>query len=96
MLKDETLKRNLTMDKKQKPDFETRKAHISEAASDLLHEGKKLVNDLYEDGLHHVHDAKDSVQEYSDELSEKVKRNPIGSVLIAAGIGFLLSSILRK
>lgn len=81
---------------RKKSNFESSKAHVSEAASDLLHEGKKLVNDLYEDGMHHVQDAKDSVQEYSEELSEKVRRNPIGSVLIAAGIGFVLSSILRK
>jgi ElaB/YqjD/DUF883 family membrane-anchored ribosome-binding protein len=84
------------MDDRKKSNYETTKAHVSDAASELLHESKKLVNDLYEDGMQHVHEAQESVKEYSDELSKRVRRNPLGSILIAAGIGFLLSSILRK
>lgn len=76
--------------------FETPKAHISEAASDLMHEGKKLVNDLYEDGLDKVGEAQKCAQEYSKELTQKIHKNPLGAILIAAGVGFLLSSLLRK
>ena len=84
------------MDDTKKPNYETRKNHMSDAASDLLHEGKKLVNDIYEDGRHRVHEAKDTVIGYSDDLSEKIRKNPMSSVLIAAGVGFMLSIILRK
>lgn len=71
-------------------------AHVSEAATELLNESKKLVNELYEDGCHKVCEAQDSVKEYSDELVKKVKENPLASILIAGGVGFLLSALLRK
>ena len=40
--------------------------------------------------------AEDSVKKYSDDLLKKVQENPLTSVLIAGGIGFLLSKILNK
>ncbi|MCC5793058.1 MAG: DUF883 family protein [Legionellaceae bacterium] len=72
------------------------KANVSAAASDLLQEGKKKAHELYEDVTHKVSDAEDSVKEYSDELVKKVRENPVASVLIAGGIGFLISSLLKK
>ncbi len=72
------------------------RAHVAEAASELLNESMKLAHELYEDGLNKVGDAQGSAKEYSDELLQKVKENPLASVLIAGGIGFLLSSFFRK
>ena len=72
------------------------RSHVAEAATELLNEGKKLAGELYEDGLHKVNNAELNVKEYSDELLKKVKENPLTSVLIAGGIGFLLSALLRK
>jgi ElaB/YqjD/DUF883 family membrane-anchored ribosome-binding protein len=72
------------------------RAHIKAAASELLHEGKKIANELYEGGLNRVNDAQDTAKEYSDELVKKVKTNPLTSLLIAGGIGFLLSTLLKK
>ncbi|GGI87050.1 DUF883 family protein [Legionella impletisoli] len=74
----------------------TEKAHVAEAANALLHESKKYAHELYEEGVNKVNDAQQQAKEYSDELAEKVKKNPMTSVLIAAGVGFLLSSLLRK
>jgi len=71
-------------------------SQTSEAASDLLKDGKKLVDELYKEGMSRVSDAQDEVMEYSDELMKKVRENPLTSVLIAGGIGFLLSMILKK
>ena len=71
-------------------------AHLKEAAEDLLHEGKKIAYGMYEDGLDKVNVAQGNVKEYSDDLVKKVQDNPITSILIAGGIGFLLSSLLRK
>ncbi len=73
-----------------------KESHVADAAGDLVNEGKKLVNELYEDGLKKVSNAEDNIKEYSDELLVKVKENPLTSVLIAAGVGFLLSSLLKK
>ena len=76
--------------------LEEKSAHIREAATDLLNEGKKMANELYAEGVHKVCETQDTVKEYSDDLLEKVKENPLASVLIAGGIGFLLSALLKK
>ena len=72
------------------------RAKVAEAANVLLNESKKYANELYEEGIHKVSDAQNHAKEYGDEVVEKVKQNPVTSILIAAGVGFLLSSILRK
>jgi len=73
-----------------------RKSHLKEAASDILTDGKKLANELYEDGLDKANKVEEHVKEYSDEILTKIKENPLSSVLIAGGIGFLLSLLLKK
>ncbi|MCC5016140.1 MULTISPECIES: hypothetical protein [Legionella] len=72
------------------------KAHVGEAANHLLHEGKKLANDVYEEGLNKLEDVQDELKGYSDELLKKVQKNPLTSLLIAGGVGFLLSLILKN
>ena len=72
------------------------KSHVEEAASELLRDGRKLANALYEDGLHKVNATEDHIKEYSDDLLRKVQQNPLASVLIAGGVGFLLSTLLKK
>jgi len=72
------------------------KANVSEAASELLNESKKYANEIYEDGMHKVTEAQHTAKEYTDEMVVKVQQNPLTAVLIAAGIGFILSSLLRK
>jgi ElaB/YqjD/DUF883 family membrane-anchored ribosome-binding protein len=71
-------------------------AGLSDAASDLLNDGKRFVNELHNEALNTAKKAEDSVKEYSDQLLKKVQENPLASVLIAAGVGFLLSSLLKK
>lgn len=72
------------------------KAHVAEAAANLLHEGKKFANELYEEGLHKVNEAEDRVKKQSDQLLQKVQENPLTSILIAGGVGFLLAKLMRK
>lgn len=74
----------------------SKKSHITEAAVDLLDEGIKFANELYDDGLKKVNVAQKEVEVYKDELLEQVRENPLKAVLIAGGIGFLLSVLLRK
>lgn len=73
-----------------------KKSHVSEAANVLLNEGKKFAHEMYEDSLNKVTEAEANVKEYSDQLAKKVQENPISSVLIAAGIGFILSKLFNK
>lgn len=74
----------------------TGKSDVEQAATDLLQDGRKLASAIYEDGLHRVETAEGQVKEYSDELLKKVQQNPLASVLIAGGVGFLLSALLKK
>ena len=76
--------------------FNSKKSHVSEAAVELLDEGKKFANELYDDGLKKVTAAQKEAEVYSDELLEQVRAHPFKSDLIAGGIGFLLSALLRK
>jgi ElaB/YqjD/DUF883 family membrane-anchored ribosome-binding protein len=77
-------------------DTSSHKARVREAASDLLDEGKKCVHEMRDEGLNKMHEAEENIKEYSDQLLKKVQDNPLTSVLIAGGIGFLLSKILGK
>jgi len=75
---------------------ENLKSHVADAAHDLLNEGKKLAGEIYETNAKKVAEAQENLKEYSDQLVDKVRENPVTSVLIAGGIGFLLSALLRN
>ena len=77
-------------------DTSNRKSHVREAAADLLDEGKKWANEMRDEGLNKVSQAEDQFKESTDQLLRKVQENPLSSLLIAGGVGFLLSRILRK
>ena len=74
----------------------SKRADVSKAATDLLDEGKTYANELYEDGLKKVEEAKKEAADLADDLLEKVRAHPLKAVLIAGGIGLLLSALLRK
>jgi len=76
--------------------FASKKRNIEGATNDLIHEGKKLANDLYEEGMSQMQNTQDTMKEYSDQLLRKVQQNPLTSILVASGVGFLLSLFFRK
>ncbi|WP_240489412.1 hypothetical protein, partial [Legionella parisiensis] len=49
----------------------TPKDHLEAAASQLLTEGKKKVNQLYEDGIHKANEVEDNLKEQSDRVLKK-------------------------
>lgn len=51
---------------------------------------------LYEKGKRKVTNLDNSLCECGGELAKKVKEKPLTSLLIAAGIGFLLSHLFKK
>ena len=79
-----------------KNEIENNTAQVREAASELLEEGKKYAYELYEDGLDKVNEVEEMVKEHSEVILKKVQKNPLTSVLIAGGVGFLLSMLLRS
>lgn len=62
----------------------------------LVHEGKKLVSNIYKDGNTMLHHASNDVKQYSDEMLQKVQKNPLTSILVATGVGIVLSVFLRR
>lgn len=68
---------------------------VADTATDLLNDGKKLARELYEEGLYKINEVEDNMKEHSEQLIKKIKQNPLSSVLIAGGIGFLLSKLLK-
>lgn len=72
------------------------KSDVAMAADKLLNEGKNFASALCQDGLNKVEQSQESAKEFSNDLVKKVQKNPIASLLVAAGVGFLLSSMLRK
>lgn len=78
------------------PNGRSKRTPRSSDASGLLHEGKKLAGELYEEGLNAVNQVEENLKEYSDEILKKVQKNPMTSLLVAGGIGFLLSTLLKK
>lgn len=72
------------------------KAHVGDAANELLNESKKLANELYEEGVSKLTEAEQQIKDYSEQLVNKIQEKPLTSLLIAGGIGFLLSKLLRK
>ena len=70
--------------------------NMNKATADLLDEGKKYARDLYEDGLKKVDEVQHNVQAHSEELLNHVRAHPLKAILIAGGVGMLLSALLRK
>lgn len=76
--------------------MDAKKAQVSEAAADLLDETKKYANELYDEGIKKIMKAQKEAAHYSDDLLEKVREHPLKAILIAGGVGLLLSALLRK
>ncbi|MFZ4076545.1 MAG: hypothetical protein ACOYKA_01035 [Legionellaceae bacterium] len=74
----------------------SKKENVRKAAAGLLDEGKAYTDELYEEGSNKVDEVIKEAKLYSDDLLNKVRENPLKAVLIAGGVGLLLSMLLRK
>lgn len=74
----------------------TTEPRVGEAAQELYEESKKMANQLYEDSRNKVQEAQSSIKMYSNDIANKVQQQPLLSLLIAGGVGFILSSLFRR
>lgn len=79
-------------DKKIKKEKEKTLEH----ADALYDQVKNRAYEIYEEGKKTASHAQDNLKHYTDNLTKYVRERPISSLLIASGIGFILSSLLRK
>lgn len=57
---------------------------------------KDTVSDLYENSKDKLTSLEGCIEEYAGEVIQKVKQKPLTSLLIAGGIGFIISKLLKK
>ncbi|HRD70100.1 MAG TPA: hypothetical protein PK657_08135 [Legionella sp.] len=62
----------------------------------LISHAKDKANEVYEGSKDKINELQKSVHEHSDELVRTIRQKPLKSVLIAGGIGFLISLLVRK
>lgn len=67
----------------------------SEGTQHIINDGKKLASDILEEGKNKWSHIESDLKEYSDQIAQKVNEKPIKSLLIAGGIGFILSRLLK-
>lgn len=71
-------------------------SHLREAWRNYVDESKKIVNEVYLTGLEKINLQEEELASYRAELVTKIKQNPLKSVLIAGGLGYLLAKVLKK
>lgn len=85
--------------------METKRPHIppsntpsthESTVNDVVSDSVKLAHELYQEGLNKWRGASDEAAACSDALLEKVREHPLKALLIAGGVGILLSTLLRK
>ena len=68
---------------------------IKDSAESAVHHAKESVTDAYYEGKKQVEKAFDVASEQGNHLMNLIKDKPISSILIAGGIGFLISQIIK-
>jgi ElaB/YqjD/DUF883 family membrane-anchored ribosome-binding protein len=84
------------MDVRNQIPSDSKNAHLNESATDLSDKGIDYAHSIYEDGMKKVSEAQQEVKLYSEELIEHVRQHPLKAILIAGGVGMLLSALLKK
>ncbi|WP_454783545.1 DUF883 family protein [Legionella sp. WA2022007384] len=71
-------------------------ANAQDKAESMTEQVKDSMSDMYQESKKQFNNMEECVEEYADELLQKVKENPLTSLLIAGGIGFIISRLLKK
>lgn len=69
---------------KTKPEAEELVSKLSDTASDLYKSGKKKLEQ-----------GEDYIEESISSMSDSIRKHPLTSVLIAAGIGYLFAKFIK-
>ncbi|WED44228.1 hypothetical protein [Legionella cardiaca] len=73
-----------------------RESHLGEATNDFINDGKRVANELYEEGRNRIYEVQNNIKDYSSKVADKVYERPITSLLIAGGIGYILSALFHR
>ncbi|MDP1604212.1 MAG: DUF883 domain-containing protein [Legionella sp.] len=65
-------------------------------AEHIYQQTKDKASELLEEGMHKIESAEEHLKMYSEHVIKAIKEKPLTSLLIAGGIGYLISSLLKK
>ncbi len=65
-------------------------------AESFAHQVKEKTVNLYEEGVSKAGELQNCAVNYTEDFIKRVKDKPVKSVLVAAGIGYILSNLLSK
>ncbi|MCB8838105.1 YqjD family protein [Aurantimonas sp. VKM B-3413] len=71
------------------------KSMAQQQADDARKQAYALRDDVRDRGERYWRQAQDTASELEEEMSERIRTEPIKSVLIAAGIGYLYARLFR-
>lgn len=69
---------------------------IADDANRVYDDARKLVTDVYQEGRHQFNDVQQTLRLQSKQLTQIIHEKPLSSILIAAGVGFILATLLRR
>lgn len=79
-----------------KRNFNEFSTNAQEAGETLSEQVKDSVSELYEEGKKKLNNMEECAEDYANEVIQKIKENPLTSILIAGGLGYLISKLLKK
>jgi ElaB/YqjD/DUF883 family membrane-anchored ribosome-binding protein len=65
-------------------------------AENMYNNVKESADNFYKESKEKIYGAQDCMENYADDLIEMVKKKPLTSLLIAATVGFVFSSMVKK
>jgi ElaB/YqjD/DUF883 family membrane-anchored ribosome-binding protein len=97
MNKQQATKATLTREKEKiartiKKEYENGKGK----AEHLYQQTKDKAGELLDEGRHQIESAEEHLKMYSEQVIKAIKEKPLTSLLIAGGIGFIISSLLKN
>ncbi|MBA2711270.1 MAG: hypothetical protein H0U57_11845 [Tatlockia sp.] len=69
---------------------------FSETVDDVYNQSKNTAKKAYKQGSKMVIDVEENLKEHIEDVGVYIKNKPVTSAIIAAGIGYLIISMLQK
>lgn len=57
---------------------------------------RSTIDEIIDAGTETFNQAQQEINQYTEELVDSIKKHPLKAVLIAGGIGMILSALLKK
>jgi ElaB/YqjD/DUF883 family membrane-anchored ribosome-binding protein len=69
---------------------------IEDAAGQLKESAQEGLNKVYESANHYLHEGRDRAMDLERAVEKRIRHQPLQSLLVASGIGFLLGILFVR